>query len=70
MLAAGGARPSIVVIFLPATADTAVAHARMGLPSMCTVHAPHRPIPHEYFVPVSLQRIAQHPEEGRLRDRR
>src|SRR5438132_11252943 len=47
--------PSIVVTFLPATAETGVTHARTGLPSTCTVHAPHWEMPHPYLVPVRLR---------------
>src|SRR5712691_7052771 len=47
--------PSIVVTFLPATAETGVTHARTGLPSTCTVHAPHWAMPHPYLVPVRFR---------------
>ena len=43
---------SIVVIFLPAAADTGVTHERIAWPSRCTVHAPHRATPQPNFVPV------------------
>ncbi len=42
----------MVVIFLPATALIGVRHARVAAPSMCTVQAPHRAMPHPNFVPV------------------
>ena len=44
--------PSIVVILLPATADTVVIQERVGWPSTCTVQAPHSPIPQPNLVPV------------------
>src|SRR5579864_780942 len=47
-------RPSIVVIFFVPTDETGVWHERTASPSRCTVHAPHRPMPHPYFVPVML----------------
>src|SRR5258708_28801195 len=43
---------SMVVIFLPATAETGVMQARVGAPSTCTVHAPHSAMPQPNFVPV------------------
>ena len=30
-------------------------HDNAGLPSRCTVHAPHCPLPQPYFVPVSFK---------------
>src|SRR5271157_3268385 len=45
-------RPSMVVIFFPATLETAVMHERAGSPSMCTVQAPHSATPQPNFVPV------------------
>src|SRR5450631_1939744 len=42
----------MVVIFLPATAETGVMHERCGCPSITTVQAPHRPMPQPNFVPV------------------
>jgi hypothetical protein len=48
-----GDRPSIVVIFFPATSSTVVTQDRMASPSRCTVQAPHRARPHPNFVPVS-----------------
>src|SRR5262249_32048746 len=47
-------RPSIVVICLPATCPTGVWHEKARLPSMCTMQAPHRPVPQPNLVPVSL----------------
>src|SRR5438105_2238338 len=46
------ARPSIVVIDPPETAPTVAMHDRSGWPSTITVHAPQRPSPQPYFVPV------------------
>ncbi len=43
----------MVVICLPATADTRVMQERTGAPSIKTVQAPHWPSPHPYLVPVS-----------------
>jgi hypothetical protein len=37
---------------LPAAADIVVKQDRTGLPSKCTVHAPHNPIPQPNLVPV------------------
>src|SRR6266567_9035321 len=45
----------MVVTFLPATCDTGVEQERIGLPSTCTVQAPHNPAPHPNFVPVSCR---------------
>src|SRR3954468_6700061 len=44
----------IVVIFLPATADTGAIHDRVGAPSIWTVHAPHSPSPQPNLLPVRL----------------
>src|SRR5258705_2405209 len=46
------AMPSMVVIFLPSTALTGIAHERTAVPSMCTVQAPHWAMPQPYLVPV------------------
>src|SRR3974390_3081395 len=46
--------PSMVVTALLATCDTWVWHENARLPSMCTMQAPHRPVPQPNFVPVSL----------------
>src|SRR5438045_746539 len=35
------------------TAEIGVKHARAGFPSRWIVQAPHKPIPHPYFVPVN-----------------
>src|SRR5579864_2577818 len=43
----------IVVTFLLATCETGVEQERIGLPSTCTVQAPHSPAPQPNFVPVS-----------------
>src|SRR3954468_12220848 len=43
----------MVVMRFPPTVETGVWHARCAFPSMCTVHAPHCPIPHPNLVPVS-----------------
>src|SRR5205814_10110126 len=43
---------SLVVIFLPAAADTGVKHERIGAPSRCTVQAPQSAMPQPNFVPV------------------
>ena len=42
-----------MVIFLPLTSATAVMQERIASPSESTVHAPQRPAPQPYFVPVS-----------------
>src|SRR5689334_560733 len=42
----------MVVIFLPATAEMGVMHDRVGMPSTCTVHAPHSEAPQPNLVPV------------------
>src|SRR5689334_21224454 len=42
----------MVVMFLSAALPTGATHERAGLPSMITVHAPQRPSPQPYFVPV------------------
>src|SRR6267143_2831494 len=43
---------SIVVMRLPAVAETGVMHERTGLPSRWIVHAPHKARPQPNFVPV------------------
>ena len=43
----------MVVICLPTTAVANVEQERVTIPSMCTLHAPHCPMPHPNFVPVS-----------------
>src|SRR5258707_9010306 len=47
--------PSIVVTDLPPISDTCVWHENARLPSMCTMQAPHRPVPQPNLVPVSLR---------------
>src|ERR1051325_3563490 len=47
--------PSMVVTFLPATAEIGVTQERTGWPSTCTVHAPHCAMPQPYLVPVRLR---------------
>src|SRR6476660_7460718 len=44
--------PSMVVISEPCTRCTGVRHDRVGVPFTWTVHAPHCPMPHPYFVPL------------------
>ena len=47
----GEPMPSIVVIFLPSAAEAGVRHDLVATPSICTVQAPHRPIPQPNLVP-------------------
>ena len=42
----------IVVIAIRPTVETGVRHERVGTPLRWTVHAPHWPMPHAYFVPT------------------
>src|SRR5262245_18502275 len=42
----------MVVTRLPTAADIGTTHERTGLPSRCTVQAPHSDCPQPYFVPV------------------
>jgi hypothetical protein len=44
--------PSMVVIFFPLTDATGVIQERIGLPSRCTVQAPHCAMPQPNLVPV------------------
>ena len=44
---------SIVVICLSRNARAGIRHVTQGALFTSTVHAPHTPAPHEYFVPVS-----------------
>ena len=44
----------MVVTDLPATSDSRVWHEKARLPSICTMQAPHRPVPQPNLVPVSL----------------
>src|SRR2546428_1454538 len=46
----------MVVIALPAAADTGVTQERRGAPSRCTVHAPHCAMPQPNLVPVNPTR--------------
>ena len=41
-----------MVVTLPVTADAGITQERTGLPSMCTVQAPHIAMPQPYLVPV------------------
>jgi len=43
----------MVVTFLPCAAEIGVTHARVGVPSRCSVQAPQSAIPHPNFVPLS-----------------
>src|SRR3954447_7369841 len=45
----------MVVTVLPAMSATCIWHEKARLPSMCTMQAPHRPVPQPYLVPVSLR---------------
>src|SRR5262249_1830799 len=45
----------MVVTNLPAISDIWVWHENARLPSMCTMQAPHRPVPQPNLVPVSLR---------------
>jgi hypothetical protein len=45
-------RPSIVVTLAEPTEEIGVMHDRVGVPSICTVQAPHSPAPQPNFVPV------------------
>src|SRR5262249_61545406 len=47
--------PSIVLPDLPAISDIWVWHENARLPSICTMQAPHRPVPQPNLVPVSLR---------------
>jgi len=44
----------MVVILSPAVAETGIKHDRIGRPSICTVHAPHSPMPHPNLVPFNF----------------
>ena len=56
--------PSMVVIFLPATAFTGVTQLRMASPFWWTVHAPQRPMPQPNFVPVSSSSSRKYHRSG------
>src|SRR3954451_18620420 len=45
----------MVVTDLPAISDTCVWQEKARLPSMCTMQAPHNPVPQPNLVPVSLR---------------
>ena len=45
----------MVVIFLPATAETGSTQLRVAWPSMCTVQAPHWAMPQPNLVPVRFR---------------
>src|SRR3569833_3788826 len=47
--------PSIVVISLSPTPDTGIEQDRNGLPSICTVQAPHWAMPQPNLVPVNCR---------------
>ena len=47
--------PSIVVILLPSCMAASVMQDSTRRPSTCTVHAPHSPRSHPFFVPVSAK---------------
>ena len=48
------------------SADSGVSHERTGLPSMCTVQAPHSAMPQPYLVPVRFRLVAQDPQQRRV----
>ena len=56
----------MVVTERPSTIDTGVMQERTGAPSMCTVQAPQLATPQPNLVPVSLQMLAQRPQQRRL----
>src|SRR2546423_13988314 len=56
--------PSIVVTFLSTTAEIGVTHARTGLPSTCTVHAPHWAMPPPDLGPVGVGVFRPTPRSG------
>src|ERR1043166_6011277 len=47
-----GDKPSMVTTLAPSAAETGVEQERTALPLRCTVHAPQKPAPQPYFVPV------------------
>src|SRR5262249_36257891 len=51
----------MVVTDLPAISEICVWQENARLPSICTIQAPQRPVPHPYLVPVSFKpsRITQ-----------
>ena len=50
---AAGAIPSMVVMSRPAASAASIMQEAAGRPSTSTVHAPHCPVLHPSFVPVS-----------------
>src|ERR1022692_1332314 len=56
--------PSMVVMCLPAAARIGVRQLRAAAPFTCTVHAPHRPMPHPNFVPVSARSSRRYQSNG------
>src|SRR4029077_10514800 len=50
-----GDKPSIVVTDLPAISESWIWQENARAPSICTMHAPHRPVPQPNLVPVSLR---------------
>ena len=53
----------VVTRFVP-TVESCVWHDRTGVPSSCTVQAPHWPMPQPNFVPFMWRRVPQDPEQG------
>src|ERR1700755_2690663 len=56
--------PSMVVICLPSRLAAGVTHARVGLPSTSTVHAPHAATPQPNLVPVSFRASREYQSSG------
>src|ERR1039457_5059346 len=54
----------MVVMCLPAAARIGVRQLRAAAPFTCTVHAPHRPMPHPNFVPVSARSSRRYQSNG------
>src|SRR5258708_6895982 len=54
----------MVVIFFPTALATAVWQERVADPSRCTVHAPQRPMPQPYLVPVICNRSRRTQSSG------
>src|ERR1700743_903092 len=61
------ARPSIVVIFLPAASLAGSEQDRTAVPSISTVQAPHCAMPQPYLVPRQSHIFSDGPEERRVR---
>src|SRR6267378_1567432 len=55
---------SMVVIEWPMAALTGITHARLGLPSRCTVQAPHKATPQPNFVPFMPSRSRKTHKRG------